>query len=638
MLEAQSLSSLCISGKELKESLKTKAKDYCKIDKFFCVDRNIQLVPLQLTQQPAVETHDNIGQFHHRNDIPLTTIKPPVGDFSINEIFNKANEHAKTFIANKQYYSDKESQKEMIVCANIVGVIGQAGIGKTCLTKLILKQIIDKRLFKSEYAFYLQFREVDYNEETNLLSFLAKSLSLSWINNSVRRNAVLQHLSSRNDITLIMDGFDEAVIDTTSANFTIANLYDNAKPETFIKNILKGTILENFKKIITSRPRQLLEIVPDLRPKYLLNILGLDLEAQYQICKNICDDNTDKVFNYIQQHPSIATYCYVPCNCILVMHAVHRVNALQQTKQNKISMPNTISGILSVVLCLFVSSPHARDKHPSFPLRKLAYLAWDGFRNRKFCFTETDLHKTELGKDEINLFFVTKMANNALTIFGGSPLKISYFSHLIIQEFLSALYLIYFLPLKVFKKLVIGKHIGVIKLKPPQLVVTEGNWELVTKFMFGICNLNTQNMLQDSFSDIGTTVSDKADLLRDFAIRNFVKANKKSSENLSPDHIYFQNILSVCTWVHELNDVKFAASIANKLKKNIVIKGKVLPSDIASFNYTLFERKASTNLDCTHFETWFVGNSIDQFLIAMEQKSTANPQITVILYFRKSTS
>ena len=602
--------------------MKDEATKYCTIDNFFCLNRAINLAPLELTKQVDAETFNNIGQLHYRNSAPHKTTNQLVGDISIDDIFKKSKEHANAIFAKTKHYSEELKQIDINVCANMVGVIGQAGMGKTALTKSLLQQIIDERLFDSNYVFYLQFREVDYKNETNLLSFLAKNLCLSWTTNEARRNAVLKKLSSRNDVILIMDGFDEALITKFSAKSPSVKVSDNAKPELFIKNIMKGSILGNAKKILTSRPRQLLEIPKEFRPKFLLSILGLGLEAQYQVCKSICNDNTDSVFNYIQQHPSIATYCYVPCNCILVMHAVNSIND-QQQEEETFSMPNTISGILSIVLCLFVQSPLVRDNQSAFCLKNLANLAWKGFETRKFCFKETDLQNAGINNNERSLFFVMRLAKTALSLVGGDPSKISYFSHLIIQEFLAGLYLIFFTPLNEFKKMVAGTYVGPLPLSIPRYDLTDGNWEMVTKFMFGICNKDTHKMLQTLISDLHSNVSKKAGLLYNFALRSL------PNQIISANNEYFQNILPVCIWTHELNDTKLAAEVAQRLKKRIVVMGKVVPSDVASLRYILDQRQTALELDCTKYETWFENGSITHFMNAMEQCSETNPHIMV---------
>ena len=68
-----------------------------------------------------------------------------------------------------------------------------------------------------------------------------------------------------------------------------------------------------------------------------------------------------------------------------------------------------------------------------------------------------------------------------------------------------------------------------------------------------------------------------------------------------------------------MHDDDFAIKIAGRLKKKIIVNGKVLPSDVASLTYILCHRKAPIYLDCGEYDTWFVGKSVHQLLNAMEE-------------------
>ena len=563
---------------------------------------------------------DDVGHFHHRDDVPQTLSKEPTGDVSIDNMFDKAKQHAQELTPHNQNLTEEERAP----FGSLIAVIGQAGIGKSTLTKSILKQILEKDLFSVNYPFYLQFRDIDYTQDTNLLSLLAQTLSLPWINNSERRDAVLTALSIRSDVILIMDGFDEAVIDNSTIPTT--NLHAFAKPEVFIKNILRGEIFGNAKKIITSRPRQLLELPKEIRPNYILNILGLKTDEQHQICKDVCKEDADEVFYHIQQQPSIATYCYVPCNCILVMHAIHSMKNLQTNKNRQVSMPETITDIFAIVVCLFVISPHVRGTCSDILLQKLARLAWEGFKTRKFTFSENELRKAQISEAELNLFLIASFTPSEMTFVGGSK-KAFYFSHLLIQEFLAALYLFYFSSLKEFEQLVTGKSFGSIRYLKPKFRLTDGDWEIVTKFLFGICNKKTQARLSDTFSELEFSESVKVNTLCKFALNNL--PNQSTSDNS-----YFPKLIPVCNWVHEMHDDDFATKIADCLKKKIIINGKVLPSDVASLNYVLCHRQAPIYLDCSQYDTWFVGKSIHHFLDAMEKIEP----VTVIQFYKNKSN
>jgi len=572
---------------ELKTSLQDNAKKNWQVKKFFCVKPNIKLARLQMTQQPEPGTVEDVGRFHHREDIPQTVTKDLVGDVSLEEMFEKANQSSTT---------------------NLVGVIGQAGIGKTTLSKVILKRAVKKRLFQADYIFYLQFREVDYDEKTNLLSFLAKSLPLEWIDDPARWKPVLKEISESSNVLIIMDGYDEAKFEASSRKIPLINLYASARPEAFLKNILRGSILASAKKIVTSRPRQLLETTSEIRPKFILNILGLGLESQYEICQSICPEIFEQVFSYIQSQPSIATYCYVPSNCILVMHA------MQQANEQKLSTPTTISGVIAVVLSLFVcdDSPQVRNVSSKFFLKKLAKLAWTGFVDKKYCFTEKDLKNADLSKEDLDLFMITILLANHTKIF--------YFTHLIIQEFFSALHLLVSVSLDAFKEITIGRKIGPIRLAKAKCNLTEGRWEMVTKFLFGISNENTLELLKGAFSDISEVVSEKVKILCRFALRILPKSS-------DADDMYFQKVL---LWAHELHNDDFACLIAGSLKEEMIINGKVLPSDVAALNYVLQQRRIHIRLDTTQYSTWFVGDSITRFKNAMKAYKESSSFVTVV--------
>jgi len=195
------------------DALREDSQKKFKIDNFFCLDHSINLAPLQMNQQPDVESLDNIGHFHRRDNVPQTVSKEPVGNISVDDMFDKARDHAQEIVSRNKNLTEEESKTEVEVLGNMIGVIGQPGIGKTTLSKSILKQVVNERLYNASYTFYLQFRDVDYTKETDLLSFLTKSLNLPWIKNSKRRDAVLKEVSMKDNTIIIMDGFDEAIVD-----------------------------------------------------------------------------------------------------------------------------------------------------------------------------------------------------------------------------------------------------------------------------------------------------------------------------------------------------------------------------------------------------------------------------------------
>ena len=548
--------------------------------------------------QQKVVSADDLGHFHTRNEIPQTILKPSSSDIIVDNLFAKATEHAN--LTTKFHYLDEKAREEDISrLGNTVGLIGQPGIGKTTLSQTILYKVLNHGLFDADYAFYLQFRTVSFKQNTNLLYFLG--VDLPWAQEELRRKAVLAKLAKSSRIVMIFDGFDEAVLDPSAPCKKIFS-WEEAKPEIFIKNLLNGSIFPLAKKLITSRPRQLLALHSSLKPDYIVNITGLDIESQKQICQEICGKNADRIFNHIIHHPQIASYCYVPANCVFVMYVMGEI--IQNNSSQ--DFPNTVTGVLVIVIAKFAKSNHARKK---FSLEKLANLAWEGLKNRKFYFSEADLQRAELCHDDVNFFCVTLLgiAKKNLSFFQGDPEKFTYFTHLIIQEFFAALMLIFFAPTEKFRQYFLGETFFGFQISKPDFDLFASDWEVVAQFLFGLCNGKTVECLSNQFPSLASGFSDKTKILCDFVLQSF-PTNTRSQVD------YFQHVLQFCSWAYEINDHKFAELVAERLEKNLIVVGKFLPNDVAPLHFVLRHRKKPLHLDTTRFDSWFVADSLDLFL------------------------
>ena len=580
-----------------------------------CLERPITLAPLHLTQQ-IVESADDLGHFHKRNEIPQTISEPSSSGIIVDNLFAKATEYVTSTI-KRQYLDDAARENDISRLGNTVALIGQAGIGKTSLSKTILNRVLKDRLFDADYVFYLQFRGVNFKQNTNLLSFLG--VELPWTQEKSRRKAVLAKLAKSSHIVMIFDGFDEAVLDPSTPCKDVSP-WEDAKPEIFIKNLLNGSIFPLAKKLITSRPRQLLALHISVKPNYIVNITGLDIESQKQICKEICGKNAHRIFNHIIHHPQIASYCYVPANCIFVMYVMGKIT---QDKSSQ-AFPNTITGVLVIVIVMFSNSNHSRVK---FSLKKLATLAWEGLKNRKFYFSEEDLQTAKLCHNDLNFFCVTFLgtAKKDLPFFLGDPEKFTYFAHLIIQEFFAALMLIFFSSKKKFCRHFLGKTLVGFQVSKPKFDLFSSDWEVVAKFLFGLCNAKTVQGLLKEFPSLGSDLPDKSKILCDFVLKFF-------PTDTHPQVDYFQHILQFCTWAYELNDHKFASRVAKRLEKKLIVVGKFLPNDVAPLHFVLRHRQKPLHLETTPFDSWFVADSLDLFL--EEVPKTIEGSIVSVIFLK----
>ena len=318
-------------------------------------DRVVKIAPLQITN--ATQENRDEYDFHHRDERAKLFSKPPVGDVEVEQLFGKAKEFAEHESSKKDFSNPKAKEHFIQVHSNVVGIVAQAGCGKSTLAKTIFNRVVGKEhLYGVDSIFYFEFRDINYNDKTNLLKFLSPTLATDWMTDKNRRDAVLKQVQDSDKVIIIMDGLDEAKIDFTKNHHKVS-ISDETTAEIFIMNILHGTILENAKKLVFSRPHQILELPDKLRPRFRVNILGLNEKSQMKICEDICGENKDQVYKYIKNHPEILSISYIPINCILSCYAIYGI-LLQDLR----SIPQNMTGILTFVFVSFVNSPNHRGE------------------------------------------------------------------------------------------------------------------------------------------------------------------------------------------------------------------------------------------------------------------------------------
>ena len=555
--------------------LKLEAEKNCRIENVnIGDDRVVKIAPLQITN--VVQENRDKYYFHHRNERAELFSEPPVGDVEVEELFVKAKEFAGYESSKKDFGNPKAKEHFIQIHSNVVGILGQAGCGKSTLAKTILNRVVgEEHLYGVNSIFYFQFRDINYNDKTNLLKFLSPILTTDWMKDEQRRDAVLKQIQDSNKVIIIMDGLDETKIDFTRKHYKVS-IHDKTTAEIFIMNILQGTILENAKKLVFSRPRQMLELPDRFRPHFRVNILGLDKESQNQICKDICGNNKNQVYKYIKDHPEILSFSYIPINCILSCFAINEV--LLQDSSN---VPQSMTGILTFVFVLFVKSP---NHHGEFEARNIAELAWKAFQVKKINFENKDLTDSKLSNHDIDNLFVFVAKKQKLRLFGGNPQLTSYFSHLILQEFLVAVHLLLFSSLEEFGNLIFNSSNSDYNL-------SSSRFEMVTKFLFGLCNQKTFKQLKECIQSC-----------------QFPQNKLELLQNLPKNSIYTtidNEVICYFNWAYELQNDDFTNQLASRLSDEVDVECQMLPSDFAAFYYVCSSKQQPITLNQLSEENFY---------------------------------
>ena len=555
---------------QFKSWLKKETKKLCSYSNLPGVKEPVKIVPLQLSSSVHHWSNDfATGHYHHRKEVSEMLNSPIVGNVQSENFFKESKKYAEHSAESKQFEFQEAKEEYINQVGNFVGIAGEAGMGKTTLTKQLLQQALDKDkpLYNAEYVFYVPFRNLNYKKETSFLHFLApSSLPSKFTNNHKMMNMLLDELNDCDNVCLIMDGFDEADLNFDSTCESKVDVHDNALAEHFIRNLLLGKIFTKAKKIISSRPRQLYEINKKFRPNFMVNIVGLDLAAQKLICGNVCKEKQKEVFSFIQNHPDLSCICCIPFNCIMICLCVKTI--LEQTEiegPQTLRLLNSLTCILTIVYCRFMHSEHVRE---NLVPENLATLAWNGLINKKLCFDEKDLSNAGLKDAKMNTYLVTLLRKDDLPLLEGLETKFTFFSHLIVQEFYSALKILCFMSFDDF-----------LQLFDKYDIIFGNEFEIVSKFLFGLLNKETFKYLKKSGSISCDYPLKQVDALKEMLLQEVV--------NWCP---FF---LKICHLVYEMRDDKFREEIAEKMDSQLSITGELLPTDVVVLCYVLQARKSS---------------------------------------------
>ena len=551
------------------------------------VNKDVQTVELQISKSGGKKIEES--DYYKRKRDPDLWNNKRQGDIKLENLFKQAEKLAKEH-AKEETRNAAAEEKYIITHGNCVGISGQAGIGKTTLTKQLLEKVLKKEMLDIDFLFYISLKKVDYEEKMSVLQFLLTNLDSCWEHDRASEKVILKRLEKSEKVMIIFDGLDEAAIEL-GKQCPNANIYVKKKPEILLKNILNGNILRKAKKLITSRPRQMLELREQYRPHCIVDVLGINLEAQHQISKDICGDDSEKVLEELLNHPELLALCYVPILCIFTIYWLHQK---QLHPDKTITFPSVTNIILNM---LETFAEHGIAKCEEFELEKLSKLAWEGLRHKKYEFSENEIKESKLKKESLNTLLTTgAKAKTQLRLLNVQ--KITYFSHLILQEFFSAAHLILFLSLSEFK--------NVISHTNEQL----GNLDVVKNFMFGMCNTTTYKHLMALESSLCPGISNfnkKKSFLEQFVC--------KYAEDCTFND--FSKCLEVCTMLYEMHDQELTKKVVKRFPEEwkVLPNNNIFPHDVGSLFYALQERQKLLELEMIY--PTFVGDSFGRFMSKM---------------------
>ena len=569
---------------------------------------NVKIAPLQISSRPRnMEQLDLSGHFHYRKDVVRIYSEELSDVIPYEQIFEEAERKAKKHA--KGCCTEEAKTEHILRYANVVLISGQAGIGKSTLSKLLVEKMLGPNdpLYQAEFVFFIRFRDLDYKQNYDLLEFLTNSASFISSISSEDRTKIIQHLKASGNVCIIMDGLDEAAIDL-KMNYSNINSASHTTAAAFIHHLLSGRLLPRAKKLVTSRPRQLMQLQDDddYSSTLYLNLLGLNDEARSQICSDLCRDDPakrDRILSRINSRPDLKSLCYVPITCILIMMSFYSTDLLKRNLDT-----------LTAILVYAVENWFLKKLKGKFQIRKIAVLAYKGFLENRFSFREHHLKIENINFENTTAFLFNNIKFELLQ--GKAK---TYFAHLMWQEFFVAVKLRLYSNKEEIQKIV------------PAL--ESDKFEMVARFLFGLCNKQTLDELLDCVEDEELyTEADREEceeILKKFVIEKLQRHRDPAFKLSWPQdrNPYYRSIVPVMGWLYEMDNDNFTKEAACWLRDEIEINGEIHPGDIVSVNHIL--RCCDTGLALKVSNPKFVGGCRNYFFKELDETLTKNPDIQV---------
>ncbi|XP_051982768.1 NACHT, LRR and PYD domains-containing protein 12-like [Xyrauchen texanus] len=328
---------------------------------------------------------------------------------------------------------------------NIVLTKGIAGIGKTfSVQKFILDWAEGNANQDVDCMFLLPFREINLikDKEFSLHEFLQEFYP------------PLQELKDTKlyesfTIAFIFDGLDESRLPLNFNSSSLHSVNNRSSVDALFTSLVKGKLLPSALIWVTSRPTAANQIPPEYVGLFT-EVRGFtDKQKEEYFRKRITDETQAfQIISHIKTSRSLYIMCHIPVFCWIAATVLHEI----LIKNNGEDIPSTLTEMYVHFLLIQMNLKNQkydentqRDRTKLLGsnkemISKLAKLAFEQLKKENIMFYEDDLKACgiDVSDESESTGLCTEIFKKDSVL---HEMKVYYFIHLSIQEFLAALHM-----------------------------------------------------------------------------------------------------------------------------------------------------------------------------------------------------
>ncbi|XP_051810756.1 protein NLRC3-like isoform X4 [Acanthochromis polyacanthus] len=491
-----------------------------------------------------------------------------------------------------------------------VMTMGVDGIGKTVLTqKLTLDWAEDKSNQDIHFMFPLTFRELNVLKE--------RKLSLMELVHHFFSETKAAGICRFEDfqVVLILDGLEECRLPLDfHNNEVLTDVTESTSVDVLLTNLIRGNLLPSARLWITTRPAAANQIPPDC-VDMVTEIRGFtDPQKEEYFRKRFSDGKqASSIISHVKTSRSLHIMCHIPVFCWITATVLEEL----LRSKDRGDLPRTLTEMFIHHLVVQAKIKKVKydggaetDPHWSPDSRRmiesLGKLAFEQLQKGNLIFYESDL--TECG---IDVEAASKYSGVFTQIFkeerGLYQDKVFCFVHVIVQEFLAAVYMFHCYTKRKEKVLedFLGKDwkdenrdtldVFLKRVMEKSLRSKNGHLDLFVRFLHGLCLESNQRLLRGL---LGQTKNRPEMIQR--VINNLKEMN---SYEMSPDRS-----INIFHCLMEMKDLSVHQEIQEFLQSEDRSEKKLSEIHCSALAYMLqMSEKVLDELDLNKYRTSWEG-------------------------------